>query len=47
MNIVGIDVGGTKILGVRADERGVVQETIKSQRWSSRGVRGCLLGSLG
>ncbi len=38
MNLVGIDVGGTKILGVRADERGTVLDEVRVATRAERGV---------
>ena len=38
MNIVGIDVGGTKILGVRADEYGLVLEQIRRPTEAAEGL---------
>jgi glucokinase len=37
MNIIGIDVGGTKILGIRADEQGKIKSKL---RWPTRGSDG-------
>jgi glucokinase len=37
MDLIGIDVGGTKILGVRADERGYVAEDVRVATRAERG----------
>jgi glucokinase len=38
MNIIGIDVGGTKILGVRADESGKIADQVLEPTLGSKGV---------
>ena len=38
MNIIGIDVGGTKILGIRTDEYGMVLEQVRQPTLASEGV---------
>src|SRR5688500_13093265 len=38
MNIIGIDVGGTKILGIRTDEHGMVLEQVRWPTLAQEGV---------
>lgn len=39
MNILGIDVGGTKILGVRADERGTLLDRLEVPTQAAEGIQ--------
>ena len=42
MNIIGIDVGGTKILGIRTDEHGMMLEQVRWPTLASEGVEAVL-----
>ncbi len=42
MNIIGIDIGGTKILGIRTDEHGMVLEQVRRPTGASEGLQAVL-----
>lgn len=42
MNIIGIDIGGTKILGVRADEHGKIAAQVRQPTLASEGLEAVL-----
>jgi glucokinase len=43
MNIIGIDIGGTKILGIRTDEYGMVLEQVRHPTGASDGLEAVLV----